>query len=140
MNQKQKQALDDMIQAYDTVDTTSTIRETKHSASIRKDLKTFERYKMILNENDLKTACSFLWKHYPDIFTRLYTDSMDMNIMNQFISILSQIEDGTIDQHQASYQVGMILKKIYIEPKIEPSPNPPSKNITWKEVKANRKV
>jgi hypothetical protein len=139
MNQKQKQALDDMIQAYDTVDTTSTIRETRHSASIRMDLKTFEKYKMVLNEEELKNACSFLWRQYPDIFTRLYTDSMDMHIMNRFISLLSQIEDGTIDQHQASYQVGMILKKIYIEPKIEPEHTPPSNNMSWKDFKEKQK-
>lgn len=139
MNQKQKQALDDMIQAYDTVDTTSTIRETRHSAAISKDLKTFEKYKMVLNENALKNACSFIWRHYPDIFTRLYTDSLDMNIMKQFISLLSQIENGTIDQHHASYQVGMILKKIYIEPKIEPTHTQPSNKISWKEFKAKQK-
>jgi hypothetical protein len=139
MNYKQKQALDDMIQAYNTVDTTSTIRETKHSDSIRKDLIVFEKYKMVLNEKELKNACSFLWKHYPDIFTRLYTNSMDMNIMNQFISLLSKIEDGSIDQHQASYQVGMILKKIYIEPKIEPTHIKPTKNISWKEFKLKQK-
>lgn len=136
MNQKQKQALDDMIQAYETVDTTSIIRDTKHSSSIKKDLNTFEKYKMVLNEQELKNACSFLWKNYPDIFTRLYTDSMDMNIMSKFIYLLSQIEDGTIDQHTASYQVGMILKKIYIEPKIESTYKQAKYNISWKEFKA----
>ena len=136
MNQKQKQALDDMIQAYETVDTTSIIRDTKHSSLIKKDLNTFEKYKMVLNEQELKNACSFLWKNYPDIFTRLYTDSMDMNIMSKFIYLLSQIEDGTIDQHTASYQVGMILKKIYIEPKIESTYKQAKNNISWKEFKA----
>ena len=35
--------------------------------------------------------------------------------MSQFLSVLKQIEDGKLGQHEASVQVGRILKKLYID-------------------------
>ena len=36
-------------------------------------------------------------------------------MLNKFLNVLKQIEDGKIDQHEGSYMVGTILKEIYID-------------------------
>ena len=58
---------------------------------------------------------TFLFNNYTDIFNKLYKDELDLGILNQFLTVLSQIEDGKIDQHEGSYKVGQLLKKIYID-------------------------
>ena len=35
--------------------------------------------------------------------------------MGQFVNALKAVEDGNMDQHEASVQVGQILKKLYID-------------------------
>ena len=37
-----------------------------------------------------------------------------MKILFQFIDVLNKIEDGKMDQHEGSYEVGLLLKKIYV--------------------------
>jgi hypothetical protein len=42
-----------------------------------------------------------------------------------------------MDQHEASFEIGTLLKKMYIDPRIEDKPpeyKPPI-NITWQEFK-----
>ena len=36
-------------------------------------------------------------------------------MLNNFISCLKEIEDGKVDQNEASVKVGTILKEIYID-------------------------
>ena len=40
-----------------------------------------------------------------------------------FLDVLESIENGTHDQHEASYEIGVLLKKIYIDKKLEDSPS-----------------
>lgn len=117
--------LDEMIKAYNTEDTTSKIRELKHSQKIREDVGRMEALKRQYNrmkQNEPKkfrsiceTRCSFLYSSYTQLFNKLIKDHLDLRILSQFLHILSQIEDGSIDQHVASYQVGSILKQLYID-------------------------
>ena len=41
---------------------------------------------------------------------------MIIKILEKFLNILSDIEDGKIDQHEGSYIVGLLLKKLMKEP------------------------
>jgi len=75
-------------------------------------------------------------------------DEIDINILNKFISLLKQIEDGKLDQHEASFMVGSILKEMYVDSAIkraekldeETEKNKkkilPNKEISWSQYKA----
>ena len=40
---------------------------------------------------------------------------IEVSLLFKFIDILEKIEKGILNQHEASFQVGTILKKIYID-------------------------
>ena len=42
-------------------------------------------------------------------------DEIDINILNQFVDRLKDIEDNKLTQHEASFEIGKLLKKIYID-------------------------
>ena len=88
--------------------------------------------------------------NYTDIFNKVKKNEIDLTILWEFLSILGQIENGEIDQHSGAYQVGNLLKKIYIDSalkkadklekknkKTKKKVNKPNikKNINWKEYK-----
>ena len=76
-------------------------------------------------------------------------DEIDLQMLNKFLNILKQIEDGKIDQHEGSYMVGTILKEIYIDSALKKSEKSEKKNkknkgdekpikpakISWKQYK-----
>ena len=62
-----------------------------------------------------KKQCSFLYDNYTNIFNRLLKDELNLAILANFLSVLKRIEDGEIDQHEGSYEVGLLLKKLYID-------------------------
>ena len=81
----------------------------------------------------------------------------------EFLDILEKIEKGQLDQHEASFKVGSILKNMYIDsavkhaenmeakdnenndPELESTstpkstPKPKSKDISWKHFKKIKK-
>jgi hypothetical protein len=77
-------------------------------------------------------------------------DEIDHVLLFQLLDILQKIEDNVLDQHEASYEVGTILKKIYIDSALKKAekldakyasekPEEPIKevvNIDWKTYKA----
>ena len=46
-------------------------------------------------------------------------NEINMKIMYRFLDVLSTIENGEKDQHEASYEIGMLLKQLYIDKKID---------------------
>lgn len=140
MNNKQKEQLaklkHDNKDCY--VDNTDAIRKDKKSELIKQDLNTFLRYKYqnkTLNIDFLKTNCSFLYLNYPEIFNKITTHSnFDFNLLYQFINILQKIENEQINQDEASFEIGNLLKKIYIDPVIHDK-NVSKKDISWNEYK-----
>ena len=42
-------------------------------------------------------------------------NEINLDILLQFIDVLRDIENGTIDQHEGSFKVGKILKELYID-------------------------
>ena len=53
--------------------------------------------------------------HIVDIFNKVTANEIDLNMMDQFLNVLSKIENNDIDQHEGSVMVGEILKRIYID-------------------------
>ena len=56
-----------------------------------------------------------MFSNYTNIFNKIYNDTIDLNLFHKFLVILEGIENGKFDQHQASAQVGKILKEIYLD-------------------------
>jgi len=106
-------------------DNTDQIRCLKHSVRIMEDIRTFAHFKQdheALREsdpdryNDLAGyACAFLKEHYLDIFQRMLRNEIDYNILLRMLAVLRRIEDGNVDQHEGSVEVGKILKELYVD-------------------------
>lgn len=151
--------LDKLIKANNVEDVTEEIRAKKHSDLIRRDVvkmielkKKYSRLNKSL-ETIIMKNCSFLFMNYTDIYNKVYKDEIDLNILGKFLDILKKIEVGSLDQHEGAFEVGKLLKEMYVDSalkkaeKIEKknsrnqthnipqtSLNSP-KNITWKQYK-----
>lgn len=159
MDETDRLNLQKMISSNNVEDYTEDIRRKRHSQLIKNDLQSFLLLKqnnsslMKINPDEFENLCiqkcSFLFNNYTDIFNKLKKDELDLNIFTQFLEILSQIENGKLDQHEGSYQVGVILKKLYVDSALRRSKHldeenvddlpellsPEPKNISWKEWK-----
>ena len=95
---------------------------------------------------DLEAQYSETIKHIEDMCLK-YKDNIDLNLFNKFLLVLEKIEEGKCDQHQASFEVGKILKEIYIDSamregnkldkknKKKPEKTRKAKSISWNEFK-----
>jgi hypothetical protein len=157
MNTKDRLNLSNLIKEYQSEETTDKIRSLKHSSSIKQDVIAIQRLKLRcanLRKNDFSKfkelasqKAHFLYSNYANIFNKLMKDELDLTILGQFLIVLKQIEDGELDQHDGSYKVGMLLKKLYIDSALKQANNydnnntksTPStktgKNINWNEYK-----
>lgn len=141
----------------DYVDNTNKLREKKHGMLIKEAIGDIEKVRKEtgdLYKTDIelfKNKCTdkniFLYNNYFDIFNKVCTNDIDLNIMEEFISVLRLIEEELIDQHEGSVKIGELLKKLYVDSalrkgdKLDKS-NPAevkvfkeSKDISWKEYK-----
>ena len=139
------------------VDNTNKLRDAKHSTSIRKAINDIEKLRGDTGElyktdiEAFKNKCiqrnPFLYNNYFEIFNRVSKNEMNLTIMNEFLNVLKQIEDGILDQHEGSVRVGELLKELYIDSALKRSDNLDnenpkeniklkiSKDISWKQYK-----
>ena len=125
MDPNERLQLEKMIAVNEAVDYTEDIRTKKHSKplheNIQKLLHIKKKYHRLAKTNPGEfdsicvNQCSFLFNNYTDIFNKIKKDELDLNIMIAFINTLREIEDGYLDQHEASVTVGKLLKKLYID-------------------------
>ena len=125
MDDKQRLNLQEMIKAYDADDNTSKIRQLKHSRLIRDEVEKMVNLKKKYNrmatfdskkfEKIVISHCNFLWTNYTNIFNRIMKDELNLNILRKFIDTLREVEDGDLDQHEASVKIGEVLKQLYID-------------------------
>jgi predicted PolB exonuclease-like 3'-5' exonuclease len=98
--------------------------------------------------------CSFLFNNYTDIFNKVKKDEMDLTILGRLLGVLKLIEEGKVGQHEASVEVGKLLKQIYIDSALKKSEKldkqhaasgsnassnaslPPVKKISWTQFKS----
>jgi hypothetical protein len=153
MDDKQRLQLQNMIKTNNTEDQTEFIRNIKHSQLIRNDVNNMIMIKNKYKGDDDKihqecvSECHFLFTYYTDIYNKIRKDELDIQIMNKFLDILKQIEDGKLDQHEGSFLVGSILKELYVDSALkkaeklneneEPKPEPkkPEKTISYHQFK-----
>lgn len=113
--------LQKMVKANNVEDQTELIRELKHSYLLQDDINSLLKIKAKHGNDETKIhqegmeECSFLFTYYTDIYNKVRKDEMDLRILNQFLNVLRQIEDGQIDQHDGSYMVGQLLKELYVD-------------------------
>lgn len=163
MNPQERLQLDKLIRANDVADNTNSIRELKHSKPLSDDIMTLLKikrdYQRLSKSNPSQfdsiciSRCSFLFNNYMDIFNKVKKDEVDLNVLFQLIHILKLIEDGKLDQHTGSYEVGKLLKSIYIDSALKKADNinkthdgkngkekhaatPPVKKISWSDFKS----
>ena len=154
MNDDERLHLQQMIKENNVEETTEKIRMLKHSSLIKRDVEKFlylkKKYPR-LNRNGeqfrkmVQHQCKFIFTHYLNLFSRLVRDELDLNILATLLTILKRIEDGEIDQHQGSYEVGKVLKEMYIdstlrretkrEKKLKKKQKKRTINISWSDYK-----
>lgn len=159
MGDKERLQLQKMLKEGDVLDQTELIRKLKHSVIMRKEIDTLIELKKT-HGHDMEALnlecminCSFLFNYYTDLYNKIRKDEIDMTILFQFIEVLEKIEDGKVDQHEGSFMVGSLLKKIYIDSALkkgdkldqehtDSESRPPQKEaitVSWKEFKHLKK-
>jgi hypothetical protein len=154
MDENQRLQLQKMISVNNVEDQTGLIRELKHSHILRNDINNLVMLKAKYIDDadglnlEAMCECNFLFTYYTDIYNKIRKDEIDLKILFQFIDVLKKIEDGEVDQHEGSFEVGQLLKKIYVDSAlrkaaklnadtglIEPEYKRPQVDITWKQFK-----
>ena len=142
MNSESRLNLERMIKEYQPEETTDQIRTLKHSQKIQKDVermiklqKDYKRLDFSTLEKMIQKQCQFLYTNYFNLYNRLLKKELDLSILWKLILYLKKIEDGMIDQHEASVHVGEILKKLYIDSAVRKQ-----KKIEAKDAKKTKKI
>jgi hypothetical protein len=153
MNKNERLQLNKMIKINNIEDQTEQIRKLKHSSILKQEITELlilkEKYREncdeLLNESILK--CNFLYNNYTDIYNRVKKDEINIDLLFHFISVLSKIEEGLIDQHEGSFMIGKLLKEIYVDSALKkaekldelaekkPEPKKADVKISWKQYK-----
>ena len=121
MDEKQRLHLQKMITANNVEDQTEIIRQIKHSEILRNDVNNMILLKAKYRDDPEKIhlecmhECNFLFTCYTDIYNKIRKDEIDVTILYKFLDVLKKIEIGELDQHEAAFQVGTLLKKLYID-------------------------
>ena len=157
MDEKQRLQLQNMIKTNNVEDQTQLIRDLKHSHILKNEINSMIMIKAKYRNDPEKinlecmNECGFLFTYYTEIFNKIKKDEIDINILNKFIDVLRQIEDGELDQHSGSFLVGTLLKELYIDSALkkadklneEHEKNAPVKvqkepvKISWKQFKSS---
>jgi hypothetical protein len=154
MDEKQRLHLQKMIAANNVEDQTESIRRLKHSSVLRDELNNMVLIKAKYRDDPDKVhlecmnECNFLFTYYTDIYNKVRKDEIDIHILYQFLGVLKKIEDGLLDQHEGSFQVGTLLKKLYVDSALKKAEKldeenkntkveqaKPSVQINWKQFK-----
>jgi hypothetical protein len=155
MNKDERLHLQRMIKENNVVETTDQIRSLKHSSLIKAEVEKYltfkKRYTRLYNTNPeqfkqmSRNHCPFLYKNYMNLFERLVKEELNLQILALLLATLKRIEDGEINQHEGSYDVGKVLKKLYVdsalrreskrEKRKKKKQKRRTKKITWEEFK-----
>ena len=150
MDDNLKKKLKEMVNEYDSEEKTETIRKEKNSKQLHQNVQIMlnlkTKYGRLLKSNPQQfrkmaiNKCNFLFTNFTNIFNRLIKGELDLSILFKMIQVLEKIENGEVDQHEGSAMIGMILKKLYVDPvitkkKVPKKPNFVNKNISWNDFK-----
>ena len=86
-----------------------------------------------------------------EIFNKIKKDELNLKILHQLLDVLREIEEGKLDQHAGAFEVGKLLKTMYIDSALVKAERidkktgekktvskPKEKKITWAEYKAKQ--
>jgi len=154
MDEKSRLQLNNMLSTNNVLDQTELIRNLKHSHVLRNNVNTL--ISLMATHMDDETAlkmaaiieCEFLCTYYTDIYNKIRKDEIDLKILFEFLNVLQKIEEGKMDQHEGSFEVGTLLKKIYIDSALRKAdklnkdeivfePQKPLVDISWRNYKQN---
>lgn len=152
MNDNERLQLNKMIQTNNVEDQTGLIRKLKHSHILRNNINDLIMLKSKYLDDAEKlnleamNECTFLFTYYTDIYNKIRKDEIDLKILYDFLDVLRKIEDGELDQHEGSFEVGTLLKKIYVDSALRkaekinkdekvPEVIKPQIHISWKNYK-----
>ena len=152
MNDLEKLNLQKMITENDVKDNTELIRTYKHSDKIRKDVETLvnlrENHKDDLDfDSKCESKCFFIFFNYTDIYNKVKKDLIDLPTLYEFLNYLKKVEDGKQDQHEASFEIGKLLKKMYVDSALKKAERldeehkvirEEPKSISWSEYKKRK--
>ena len=156
MDSNQRLNLQKMMSEMDVVDQTDAIRNLKQSSKIKTEVDTILK---IMGDNPTLphdeldklciSSCQLLFNQYTDIYNRLLKKELNLEILAEIINCLKKIEEGHCDQQEASFEVGSLLKKMYIDSALrksdkldqsEPEKKKTHKIMSWKSYKNNLDV
>ncbi len=125
MDSSDRLQLEKMIQANNVVDCTEDIRRKRHSRPIREDVRRMvalrDQYARLRTSNPeqydkiLVSRCNFLFTNYTDIFNKVKKDELNLDTLWKLLDVLARIEAGKLDQHTGAFEVGSLLKKMYVD-------------------------
>ena len=151
MDDNARLQLQKMISENNVEDQTGLIRELKHSHKLAADIRALQQVKVrFAGDNNAIHAngvqeCTFLHTYYTDLYNKVKNDEIDLVLLNRFLNVLRNIEDGEVDQHEGSFIVGTILKEIYIDSALKKGekldaehaentqPVAPTHHVSWSE-------
>ena len=117
---------DKMLKESGASDNTSKIRNLKHSDKIREQVtlmmeikKKYPNLKRQTKDKMIESKCMWLWKNYMNIYNKLKKDELNLSILHNFLTVLKQIENKELDQHEGSIKVGKILKELYVDSAVQ---------------------
>ena len=163
MDDKERIQLQKLLDVNQAEDNTHLIRAFKHSDKIKEDVKQLlslkDKYGRLAKSNPSEfdkicvSKCQFLFNNYTDIYNKVRKDELNIQILAKFLEVLKKIEEGELDQHEASVAVGKSLKELYVDSALRKSEHieaaqskkarksvkrPPPKKISWKEFSASK--
>jgi len=162
MNDLERLNLQKMIQENDVENNTHLIRNLKHSTKILNEVETMLKLKKEYSsmaksspeqfDSMCVSECQFLFNNYTDIYNKVKKDEIDLKILLRLLNVLHAIEEGALDQHEGSFEVGKILKEIYIDSALRKADKlneehdsskenmniKPVENISWRDFKHKR--
>ena len=155
MSQLNKKDLEQYINNTQAIDNSEEIQTKKHSSIIKNEIKKIldiKKLNLSPKETDNKCSCEcfFLFKNYTQIYNLFVKKNLDYDIFEKLLLNLEKIENGELSQHDASVEVGKLLKTVYIDSvvkeckeddnnynSVKNSLNNESKNISWLEYKTS---
>jgi hypothetical protein len=153
MDDNQRLQLQNMIQANNVEDQTGLIRSLKHSAILRTQVAQLVLLRSKYGDDAEKvniegmSECNFLFTYYTDIYNKVRKGELDLQMLTKFLDVLKDIEDGKLNQHEGAFQVGSILKEMYVDSALKkaeklnennepvPEPKKAAVEISWRQFK-----
>ena len=144
MDDKLRLKLKEMVKEYKSEETTKDIVKKKNSKQIYNDVQTMinlkKKYSRLekSNPNQFKSMackkCQFLFVNFNNIFFRLLKNELNLDTLFKFIQVLEKIENKELDQHEGSYMIGNLLKKLYIDKALKGDEKGDNKKVQSKKI------